>query len=119
MSYSGIASPEPSAPLFPPQLDAQFIQLALLFASALTESGFSCTSLSGLGLLPAKVAGLSWLRGGLCDGGVVTSFESPLMLLVSLRIPGKLPDEAWPWLPPLLGIRAPAFGFPDRFDGMK
>jgi hypothetical protein len=122
-SYSGIDPPVSS--FLAQALEAQLIQLARLF-SDLTESGFSCTSRSGRGLLPAKVVALSCAcacacLGGDWEGGVVTSPESPLTLDVSLLMPGKLPDvgagdvcDCWP-----LGVRCIAVPAEPRFDGLK
>lgn len=65
-------------------------------------------------MLPAKVVVFS-ARGGLLLGGVVTPL-SPLVLLVSLFMPGKLPADPT-WGP--LGALAAALGFPPTAAGAK
>lgn len=98
----------PSADLLRP---AQPNQLARLLVSGC--GAFSCTRRRGLGLLPMKVAlppfSFSWpepmVRGGLMLTLVLELSPpalSPETLLVSLRMPGKLPavgaplpEEAW------------------------
>ena len=93
--------------------EVQPIQLARLFS--IFSGAFSWTSRSGRGLLPAKVvafsdpAMLAWpllARGGL---EVVPSAEaeSPLTLLVSLRMPGKLPALGAPWEDGTRGVDTP------------